>query len=100
MTVIYYMLCKDSSIDHWHTNKSDIMHFHLQGGPLRYLVLDPQDGKLHQYTLGQDISKGETMQLLVPGGTWKACYLLEGDYGLISEAVTPGFEYEDMRLAK
>lgn len=40
------------------------------------------------------------MQLMVPGNTWKACYLLDGEYGLISEAVAPGFEYEDMQIGK
>lgn len=40
------------------------------------------------------------MQLMVPGNTWKACFLLDGGYGLISEAVAPGFEYEDMRIGK
>jgi uncharacterized protein len=91
MTVIYYMLCSDSPIDRWHTNKSDIVHFHHQGGSFRYFVLDPEDGSLKQYTLGQNIEKGDVLQLTVRGGTWKACYLLEGDYGLISESTTPGF---------
>lgn len=40
------------------------------------------------------------MQLVVPGNTWKACHLLEGKFGLITEAVSPGFEYQDMVLAK
>jgi|LakMenEpi03Aug12_release.lakeMendotaPanAssembly.Ray.scaffolds.fasta_scaffold314806_2 predicted cupin superfamily sugar epimerase len=31
------------------------------------------------------------MQLVVPGNTWKAGYLLEGDFSLITEAVSPGF---------
>jgi predicted cupin superfamily sugar epimerase len=36
----------------------------------------------------------------VPGGIWKASRLTPGKlgYGLISEAVTPGFSYEDMSL--
>jgi predicted cupin superfamily sugar epimerase len=98
LTVIYYLLSSESAIDHWHMNKSDIVHFHQQGGPIRYIVLYPHDGHLEQHTLGQNIAKGEVMQLAVPGNTWKACYLLEGDYGLISEAVSPGFEYEDMKM--
>lgn len=97
MTVIYYLLTHDSAINHWILNKSDIMHFHLQGGPIKYLLLYP-DGRLEEHTLGQDIARGEVMQLMVPAATWKACFLLEGDYGLISESVAPGFEYEDMKL--
>jgi predicted cupin superfamily sugar epimerase len=38
----------------------------------------------------------------VPGGIWKASRLRSGrtGYGLISEAVTPGFAYEDMSLGE
>ena len=49
--------------------------------------------------LGPDIANGEMLQLLVPGGFWKATQLQSGDYGLLSEAVCPGFDYEDMSLA-
>jgi predicted cupin superfamily sugar epimerase len=38
------------------------------------------------------------LQVLVPGNTWKGCYLLDGEYCLTSEAVSPGFAYEDMTL--
>lgn len=100
MTVIYYMLTNDSAVDTWHMNKSDIMHFHHQGGSIHYMFIDANDGHLEEYTLGKDIDKGEVMQLMVPGNTWKACFLLDGEYGLISEAVAPGFEYEDMRIGK
>jgi predicted cupin superfamily sugar epimerase len=40
---------------------------------------------------------------MVKGGTWKASKVsLNGDYGygLIGEAVAPGFEYSDMQLGK
>lgn len=38
-------------------------------------------------------------QMLVPGGTWKATWLESGKYGLLSEVVSPGFEFDDMTLA-
>lgn len=38
------------------------------------------------------------LQLIVPGGVWKATTLLEGDWGLLGEAVAPGFDYRDMRF--
>ena len=50
--------------------------------------------------LGPDLAAGQQLQLTVPGGVWKASHLPSGDYGLISEAVSPGFEYEDMTLGK
>ena len=50
--------------------------------------------------LGPDLAAGQQLQLAVPGGVWKASHLPRGDYGLISEAVAPGFEYEDMQLGE
>jgi predicted cupin superfamily sugar epimerase len=37
---------------------------------------------------------------LVKGGYWKASILEKGEFGLLSEAVTPGFVYDDMTIAK
>lgn len=50
--------------------------------------------------MGSDVTKGELLQLTVKGGIWKSSELLEGEhgYGLISEAVSPGFDYADMTL--
>jgi predicted cupin superfamily sugar epimerase len=40
------------------------------------------------------------LQLHVPGGVWKASQLADGGagYGVISEAVSPGFDFADMEL--
>lgn len=48
--------------------------------------------------MGKDLDKGQRFQLIVKGGCWKASILEEGEYGLISEAVSPGFDYHDMEL--
>ena len=50
--------------------------------------------------MGSDIIAGQCLQLHVPGGIWKASQLTNGlaGYGLISEAVTPGFDFADMEL--
>jgi predicted cupin superfamily sugar epimerase len=54
---------------------------------------------LSEKILGPDIGNGETLQLLVPGGWWKASRICAGEYGLISEAVSPGFDYADNEIA-
>lgn len=46
--------------------------------------------------MGPDIENGEHLQLAVPGGTWKAMEMEAGDFGLVSEVVSPGWELEDM----
>jgi predicted cupin superfamily sugar epimerase len=99
LSSIFYLLSRDSPIGQLHVNRSDILHFHQGGAPIRYTLVSPS-GELSQTILGSDLAKGRTLQLTVPGGWWKASELLEGeaDFGLISEAVSPGFEYEDMHF--
>lgn len=98
LSSIYYLLTDDSPIGYLHKNKSDIVHYFHSGSAIRYFIIHP-DGKLETQVLGNDLSKGQTPQLTVKGGCWKASELTEGEYGLLSEAVSPGFEYEDMELA-
>lgn len=97
MTSIYYLLTEESPIGHWHVNKSDILHFFHLGEPVTYYLIHP-DGRLETVVLGPDPTQGHQLQMAVKGGTWKASHLAAGEYGLISEAVSPGFEYEDMTL--
>jgi predicted cupin superfamily sugar epimerase len=97
MTSIHYLLTDDSPIGHWHRNESDIVHFYHFGGPVHYYMLHP-DGRLETAVLGSDLAAGHRLQLTVKGGVWKASHLPEGQYGLISEAVAPGFDYADMAL--
>jgi predicted cupin superfamily sugar epimerase len=99
MTSIYYLLTKDSPIGHFHLNRSDIVHYYHLGDAIRYSLIFP-DGTLKTVVMGSDLSTGHCLQLHVPGGVWKASRLIDGlaGYGLISEAVSPGFEYADMEL--
>ena len=99
LSSIYYMLTDDSPIGYLHKNKSDIIHYFHSGSPICYWIIQP-NGQLEKQILGNDVSQGQRPQLTVKGGFWKASELLDGEYGLISEAVTPSFEYEDMELAK
>ncbi len=98
MSSIYYMLTDDSPMGYLHWNKSDIMHYFHLGSPTQYTVICP-NGSLEQIVLGTDLDKGHQLQLLVKGGSWKASKLLSGELSLISEAVAPGFNYQDNRLA-
>lgn len=97
LTTIYYMLTDDNSVDHFHTKYSDgIEYFHL-GSPITYHLIHP-DGRYEKVVVGPDIANGQQLQLAVTGGTFKAAELTEGEYGLVSEAVAPGWEMEDMVL--
>ena len=101
MTSIYYMLTRQSPIGHFHCNTSDIMHYYHLGDPVRYTLIYP-DGKLETVVMGSDVTHGQVLQLMVKGGIWKASELLSNEYGygLISEAVSPGFDFADMTLGE
>ncbi|MEO0540770.1 MAG: cupin domain-containing protein [Cyanobacteria bacterium P01_A01_bin.105] len=98
LTSIYYLLTDDRPIDHLHKNQSDILHYFQAGSPITYLLITPE-GQLERHVLGLDLAAGEVPQLLVPGGYWKAAVLESGEYGLLGEAVAPGFDYRDMEIA-
>ncbi|MFK5895249.1 MAG: cupin domain-containing protein [Pseudomonadota bacterium] len=98
LSSIYYLLTDDSPIGHLHKNQSDIMHYFHSGSPIKFTLISPQ-GDLQQVIVGQALQCSQQLQLLVPGGYWKASELLEGEYALISEAVFPGFDYDDMQMA-
>jgi predicted cupin superfamily sugar epimerase len=99
LTSIYYLLTEDSRIGHWHNNKSDIIHYYHMGSPITYYLIH-ENGELETVTMGSNILAGEQLQLVVKGGTWKTSFLEHGNYALISEAVAPGFDFEDMTLGK
>jgi predicted cupin superfamily sugar epimerase len=99
LSSIYYLLTDDSPIGYLHKNKSDIIHFFQGGFPLTYTIISP-DGVLEKKILGADLARGQQLQLILRGGCWKATELPAGEFGLVSEAVSPGFEYEDMELAQ
>ena len=100
LTSIYYLLTDNRPTDHFHRNQSDIMHYFHLGSAITYLVLEVLEpsGKLEKVKLGLNFAEGEVAQLLVPGGYWKAAVLESGEFGLIGEAVTPGFDYRDLEI--
>lgn len=102
MTSIYYLLTSASPLGRFHLNQSDITHYFHLGAPLTYVLIYP-DGQLKEITMGTDVLAGQVMQMTVEGGVWKASKLHQNNdysFGLIGEAVAPGFEYEDMQLAQ
>ncbi|WP_269620123.1 cupin domain-containing protein [Zhongshania sp. BJYM1] len=98
MSSIFYLLNKESPVGHLHRNRSDILHFWQHGSPVHYTLLSPA-GNLERVVMGPDLAAGQQLQMLVPGGYWKASELLHGNHSLISEAVCPGFDFDDHELA-
>ena len=98
LSSIYYLLCIDEPFSYLHKNESDIIHYYHLGGAIEYLTISPE-GCVEKNILGSNIEDGEQLQLVVKAGYWKASRLVSGEYGLISEAVSPGFDYADNQLA-
>lgn len=97
-TSIYYLLDRRQPLGRLHRNRSDILHYLLDGGPVEYVLLGG-DGALRRERLG--CGPGEGRFLAVPGGCWKASHLVgEASHALVAEAVTPGFDYADHQFAR
>ncbi len=97
MTSIYYLLTKDKHLSWLTVNTYDLVLYYHLGDPLKVIFLC-DDGSLQEKILGPDFLAGQVPQLLCPGGIPKAYDLMGGQLCLVGEAVTPGFEYEDMTI--
>ncbi len=99
MTSIYYLLTDQSPVGQFHFNRSDILHYFHLGDAIEYNLIHA-DGSLQTLVMGSVVLAGQHLQLHVPGGIWKASRLLDGSngFGLISEAVSPGFDFADMEM--
>ena len=100
MNSIFYLLTAASPLGALHRNRSDITHFHHLGGPATYLLIAP-DGEVHEVVLGDDYAAGHVPSFTAPGGWWKTSTIAapDADDCLISEAVAPGFRYDDHEMA-
>ena len=98
MSSIYYLVTAESKFSALCVNESDLILYHHQGNPMKIVFFDPKSQETHTQVLGQDIAQGQTPQVICPSGIWKAYDLMDGEYCLASEAVSPSFEYEDMKL--
>lgn len=94
LTSIYWMVTRESPIGWLCINGSDHVHYHHAGDAVTYHVISPE-GQLSTHRLGPNVAQGEVMQLVVPGGYIKAAELVDGSFGLIGEAVAPGFDFRD-----
>lgn len=96
-TSIYFLLTTES-VSNFHRLASDeIWHYHQGGSALIYMI--SKDGELSSSRIGNDLEAGESLQVIIPRGTWFAAEVVRGDYTLVGCTVAPGFEFEDFELA-
>jgi len=77
-------------------DSDEVFHFYL-GDPVEMLQLY-KDGRSATFTLGNDLSAGQHVQLVVPAGVWQGTRLIgDGKVALLGCTVTPGFDFADYR---
>lgn len=87
-TTIFYLLTSSSPKGFFHRNKARVAHT-LHRGRGRYVILHlvdedqgrGQKARIETFVVGQNIDKGERLQWIVEGGTYKASFLLPDEEG-------------------
>lgn len=92
-TAIYYLLTPET-VSRLHRLPTDeVYHFYL-GDRVEMLLLDEQGAR--QITLGNDLERGQQVQVVVPAGTWQGSVLgAGGQFALMGTTMAPGFDFSD-----
>lgn len=97
-TAIYFLL-EQGNFSAFHRIKSDECWHFYQGDPLEVFIIGT-DGLMKIITLGQDISRGQLFQYVVPANCWFASRpAKESKYCFVGCTVAPGFDFADFELA-
>jgi len=97
-TCIYYLLTPESFSAFHRLSADEIFHFYL-GDPVEHVRLALSGTTIT--TLGQNVEKGECVQLIVPAGVWQAARLMPGgSWALMGTTMCPGFADEDHIIGK
>jgi predicted cupin superfamily sugar epimerase len=73
-----------------------VFHFYA-GDPVEMLQLRP-GGSGETFVIGNDLALGHMPQVVVPGGVWQGCRMIEGGrWALMGCTVAPGFDYADFQ---
>jgi predicted cupin superfamily sugar epimerase len=97
-SAIYYLLTADTFSALHRLPTDEIFHFYL-GDPVLMLQLSP-DGEGKFFTLGQEVLRGQSPQVVVPAGAWQGSYLVPGGtFALLGTTMAPAFDLSDYETA-
>ncbi len=97
-TAIVYLL-GEGGHSRFHRLRADEVWHLYDGGPLHLHLLEPGRGA-RRIVLGRDVARGETLQCVVPHGTWFGAEVPAGaGHALAGCTVSPGFEFGDFEMA-
>lgn len=98
-TAIYFLL-EEGNFSAFHRIKSDECWHFYEGQTLLIHMID-REGKLQTISLGNNFSRGEVYQYMVPAGYWFASEPAPGTaYSFVGCTVSPGFDFTDFELAR
>lgn len=99
-TAIYFALGAEEE-SRWHQVRSAELWLWHGGGDLRLSLAGTGSepaGEVEEVVLGA-VERGGRPQALVPAGVWQAARPASGAEVLVSCVVSPGFEFDDFRMA-
>lgn len=98
-TAIYFLL-EQGDFSAFHRIRSDECWHFYAGHTLHVHVIHP-DGSYELLKMGNDPSKEERFQAIVPAGAWFASETAPGGiFSLVGCTVSPGFDFADFELAQ
>jgi predicted cupin superfamily sugar epimerase len=93
-TAIYYLL-EPETFSEMHRLRSDEV-FHFYAGDAVEMLQLITEGRGERVTIGNDLERRQTPQVVVPRGVWQGSRLATGGrWALLGCTVSPGFEFED-----
>jgi predicted cupin superfamily sugar epimerase len=96
-TSIYFLL-EDGEFSAFHRIASDELWHFYDGDTLAIYEINTR-GELIKHLLGRDIEKGESLQVLIPAGSWFGSKVEnKGSFALCGCTVSPGFDFADFEL--
>jgi hypothetical protein len=98
-TAIYFLL-EYGQFSALHRIAADELWHFYDGNALTIYEIN-KEGRLIIHTLGRDLERGESFQILIKAGSWfgARCNAEEG-FSLVGCTVAPGFDFEDFELAE
>ncbi len=96
-TGIYFLLTSEN-FSAFHRIKQDEMWHFYKGSTLTLHSISPK-GHYQKISIGNDLSRGEVPQYVVPGGYWFGAEIEDNNaYALVGCTVSPGFSFDDFEL--
>ena len=93
-TCIYYLITPEEFSGLHLVKSTEIFHFY--GGDSAQMLQINSAGVAQTILMGNDLSKNEKPQVVVPANTWQGTRLVgKGEWALFGCTVAPGFEFAD-----